>query len=225
MPAKKTKRIRSRGGLPPNKYLSDGQVKLLRQYLTRKVNGATLSGPWPVRPFINSMIVDLLLNSGLRAAELCDLQLRDLPGCHGKPIIDVRKGKGRIQRSIFISDALTERLKKFIRLHRRAAKPKSYLFVNELNFGRLSPASLRSKLRIIGDAAGLGRLNPHRFRHTYATHLYKSCQDLLFVSDQLGHKDPETTAIYAKTASDLRQKFANGFGRKKLLRIIEDEKQ
>jgi len=159
------------------------------------------------------MIVDLLLNSGLRAAELCDLQLRDLPGYHGKQIIDVRKGKGRIQRSIVISDALTERLKKFIKLHRRAAKPKSYLFVNELNFGRLSPASLRSKLRIIGSKkeSGLGRLNPHRFRHTYATHLYKSCQDLLFVGDQMGHKNPKTTAIYAKTASDLRQKFANSF--------------
>jgi len=208
---KKPKRIRSRGGLSPNKYLSDEQIKQLRSYLARKVNEAILCGRWPIRPFINAMIVDLLLNSGLRAAELCDLQLRDLPGYHGKSIIDVREGKGRIQRSIVISDVLTERLKKYIKLHRHAAKPKSYLFTNEQNRGRLSPASLRSKLRIIGFFANVGQLNPHRFRHTYATHLYKSCQDLVFVGDQLGHKNPKTTAIYAKIASDLRQKFANGF--------------
>ncbi|GAF97070.1 unnamed protein product, partial [marine sediment metagenome] len=82
------------------------------------------------RVVINQMIIDLLLNSGLRAEELCQLQIRDLPHYHGKLVIDVREGKGSVQRSVVISSALAKRIKLFIKHYRKAAKSKSPLFVN-----------------------------------------------------------------------------------------------
>ena len=192
----KNKRIKSRGGLPPNKYLSIAQVKKLRQYITEKAaNGKR-------RDAVSETVVDILLNAGLRAAEVCNLEMRDLPHFHGKQIIDVRQGKGCVQRSVEISSALVRRINKFVKEHRKNAKPKSPLFVSERDKKRIGYRSLYSKLVIIGRGSGVGRLTAHMLRHSYAMVFYKQTKDLLGLQQQLGHKDPQTTHIYAKTSSD-----------------------
>lgn len=146
------------------------------------------------------MIVDVLLNTGLRAGELCRLQMRDMPHCHGKLVINVRKGKGGIQRSVQISQKLTRRIERFVRDYRRNSKPRSPLFINEQ--GRpLSYESLRSKIKKIGTAVGLW-MTPHKLRHTYAMEYYKRYHDIFALQSQLGHKDPKTTMIYARTTSE-----------------------
>lgn len=195
---------KSRGGLAPNKYFSDEQVKQLREFIEAR---AKVGGH---RAVLNRIIIDVLLNSGLRAAELCSLQMRDLPHHHGKLIIDVRKGKGCVQRSVEISSALAKRIKRFIRKYRKGAKPRSFLFVNE-NGGQLSYRSLYSRLKIIGSAAGIGDLRAHMLRHTYATAFYNQTKDLLMLQDQLGHMDPQTTSIYARTAVNERRRLAEQF--------------
>jgi len=50
----------------------------------------------------------------------------------------------------------------------------------------------------------LGRLHPHTFRHTYATHLRGETGDLVFFADQPGHANLTTTAICSKTLKDWR---------------------
>lgn len=193
------KRIRSRGGLPPNKYLTKEQVRKLKKYCQTQACQAKERGNR--RAVINSMIIDLLLNSGLRAAELCELQMRDLPHVHGKFIIDVRRGKGSLRRPIKISPALAKRIKSFVKKYRRGAKPGSYLFVNE-NFGRLSYESLYSKLHIIGIRAGISQLSPHMCRHSYAMSWFRKYKDLSSLKQQMGHKSILVTNIYAETVSE-----------------------
>lgn len=41
------------------------------------------------------------------------------------------------------------------------------------------------------------RVNPHAFRHSYATNLLRSGTDIRTIQDQLGHTSVETTEIYA----------------------------
>ena len=55
-----------RGGLPPDKYLSDTQLKRLRRYVKDMADLARQRGS--ERAIIDELIVELLANTGLRAS-------------------------------------------------------------------------------------------------------------------------------------------------------------
>ena len=92
-----------------------------------------------------------------------------------------------------------ERIKRFVATFRNTAGPDEPLLLAESN-ERLGYQSVYERLVRIGEAAGLKvKLTPHVLRHSYAMALYAAEKDLLFVSRQLGHSSPQTTAIYART--------------------------
>ena len=201
-------RIKSRSGLPPDKFLTHDQVLQLKKH-----NGqlqASANKQIRRRAIINGMILDVMLNSALRASELCALQMRDVPHFHGKLILNVRRGKGCIQRSVEISSDLAKRIKQFAKRYRKNAQPRSPLFINERG-GPMSRECVYGKLRIIGKAAGIDNVHPHMLRHTYGYMHYNENKDLLYLADQMGHKDISTTAIYARTANEERRRIADKF--------------
>lgn len=65
----KRKRAEKRGGLAPYKYLSDTQLHKFRQYVKDKADLARIRGG--PRGVFDELIVELLVNTGLRASELC----------------------------------------------------------------------------------------------------------------------------------------------------------
>lgn len=111
-----------RGGLPPDKYLTDSQLRRLRKYVKDMADLARQRGS--TRAIIDELIVELLINTGLRASELCDLNIEDLPVSHGKDSILIRNGKGRVTRTIDIPQSLQKRLERFVKLYRKGARPK-----------------------------------------------------------------------------------------------------
>ena len=92
-------RRRRRGGsggktaLAPGDYLTSEQVQKILSCLRLRAESGTM------RSAVNLMIVEVFLYTGLRATELCGLQLRDLPRYHGKQSIYVAAefAKGRKQ--------------------------------------------------------------------------------------------------------------------------------
>jgi integrase len=200
MPKRKTTR---RGGLPPDKYLSDAQLKRLRQYVKDTADLARQRGS--IRAIIDELIVELLTNTGLRASELCDLNIGDLPMTHGKDSIWIRDGKGKVTRTVDIPDNLRKRLERFVRLYRKGAKPKDPLLVSTKG-KLLIYRSVYEKIKKLGKKSGIGKLHPHMLRHTYLTRLYNVEHDLRFVQDQAGHASPTTTTIYAKTNNKARKR-------------------
>lgn len=203
-----SKRIRSRSGLPPNKYLLREQVQQVKEHIEQLKSSPNKQVRR--RAVFNDFVVDVILNSALRASELCALQMRDLPHCHGKQIIDVRKGKGCVQRSVEISSGLAERIKQYARRYRKNAKPKSSLVINERGES-MKRNSINSKLRILGRASGIEKCHPHQLRHTYGYLHYNENKDLLYLADQMGHKSITTTAIYARTCNEERRRIAEKF--------------
>jgi len=85
---------KTRGGLAPDKYLSDIQLKKLRQYVKDMADLARQRGSQ--RAITDELIIELLANTGLRASELVALNIEDLPVSHGKPSVWIRNGKGRV---------------------------------------------------------------------------------------------------------------------------------
>ena len=203
MAKKKRGKKREKGGLSPDKYLSDAQLKKLRQHVRDKADIARMRAG--SRSVFDELIVELLVNTGLRASELCGLNIGDLPARHGKDCIWVRDGKGKVSRTVDIPDKLKKRLERFVKLYRKGARAKSALLVSERG-DRIIYRSIYAKIRRIGEQAGIGKLHPHMLRHTYLTRLYNIEKDLRFVQDQAGHASPTTTAIYAKTNNKARKR-------------------
>ena len=199
----KRQKSQNRGGLAPDKYLSEEQLKKLRQYVKDRADLARVRGS--SRAVIDELIIDLLVNTGLRASELCNLNLGDLPMCHGKDCIWVRDGKGKVSRTVDISEKLKKRLERFVKLYCKDTKPTSPMLISEQG-DRIIYRSIYSKIKRIGQQAGIGKLHPHMLRHTYLTRLYNVEKDLRFVQDQAGHASPTTTAIYAKTNNKARKR-------------------
>jgi integrase len=185
------------------------------------------------RSIVNRFIVLMLIYVGLRSEELLTLRIADTPYYHGKPVIDVKCGKGRVARPIIIPTWLSTVIKDFIKNHRPNAKPGSVLIASEKGFRTLwiSRVQCENKQRIrtkhqersariiyqclydrivrIGVEAGIGHLTPHMLRHTFGTRMYREGKDLLAVQDALGHVSPNTTMIYARTVPEDRQKQAD----------------
>ena len=201
MVTKKAKK--NRGGLTPDKYLSEAQLLKLRRHVKDKADLARMRGG--TRGVVDELIVELLINTGLRASELCSLNISDLPMKHGKDCIWVRDGKGNVSRTIDIAEKLTKRLGRFVKLYRKRARAESPLLVSERG-ERMIYRSIYSKIKRTGEQAGIGKLHPHMLRHTYLTRLYNIEKDLRFVQDQAGHASPTTTAIYAKTNNKARRR-------------------
>lgn len=198
----KTKK-KARGGLNPDKYLTSEQQQKLLSYVKAKADLSRARGS--KRAIIDELICLLLLQAGLRAGELCSLKLKDLPHHHGKTCVWVQNGKGGVSRVVEIPQKLAKNIRRFCKLCRKRAKPEDYLFVSSKG-KPICYMTIYQKIRRIGKQSGIGNLYPHMLRHTYATRLYGVERDLLFVSDQLGHSNVNTTQIYAKTDNEARRK-------------------
>lgn len=142
---------------------------------------------------VDRAMVELLLSSGLRCEELCNLRWRDIN--FNTKDISVIEGKGNKNR-VTMMDEIT---KKYLIEYRDSLDFTSeYVFAvkygNEIK-GRTTDSVWR-KLKTIGKIASVPEVHPHKFRHTFATTLYKRGLDVRMIQKLLGHSNINTTMIY-----------------------------
>jgi integrase/recombinase XerC len=139
---------------------------------------------------------ELLYSSGLRRAELIALDATD-----GR--LDLRQaevtvtGKGSKTRTVPIGAKAREALRTWLEVRNQLAHPnEKALFVGSRG-RRISAAVVGARLAAWGRASGLPeRVHPHMLRHSFATHVLQSSQDLRAVQEMLGHSSISTTQIY-----------------------------
>jgi len=139
-------------------------------------------------------ILELFYSSGLRLAELTDLNLGDVDLNDATVRVT---GKGNKDRIVpvgrFALKAIREWQKSRVQV---ADEDEPALFVSTRGT-RLSRRGVQSRVSYWAKHQGIDtRVYPHLFRHSFATHLLESSHDLRGVQELLGHANISTTQVY-----------------------------
>jgi integrase/recombinase XerD len=169
-------------------------------------------------------IIELLYGTGARVSEIVGIDINDFAqsDIDGNPITTLKlRGKGSKERIVplgsFAKSALDEylvRIRPNLLTKSKSARVETALFLNQRG-SRLSRQSAWQMISDAADATGLsGKVSPHVFRHSYATHLLDGGADIRVVQELLGHASVTTTQIYTLITIDkVREAYATAHPR------------
>ncbi len=169
-------------------------------------------------------IIELLYGTGARVSEIVGIDINDFSSgeVDANPITTLKlRGKGSKERIVplgsFAKSALDEylvRIRPNLLSKSKSARVETALFLNQRG-SRLSRQSAWQMISDAADATGLtGKVSPHVFRHSYATHLLDGGADIRVVQELLGHASVTTTQIYTLITIDkVREAYATAHPR------------
>ena len=147
----------------------------------------------------NLCLLRLMLNTGLRAAEVLDLKVKDVDWRSGKMM--VREGKGKKDRTLWIGAQDLGFLKKWLKL--KAQLPESEFLFTTRDGLRLLNRYLRIMVKRLARQAGIDKdVHPHMLRHSFATDLFRKTKNIRLIQKALGHAQITTTQIYTHIVDD-----------------------
>ncbi|CAB4674602.1 unannotated protein [freshwater metagenome] len=155
-------------------------------------------------------MIELLYSSGARVSELVGINLNDISimeSADGSVTTLKLRGKGSKERLVPLGSFATAAIDDYkVRLRpmlsAKNSKTNPALFLNSRG-GRITRQSAWTIVLKAADAVGLaGKVSPHVFRHSYATHLLDGGADIRVVQELLGHASVTTTQIYTLITID-----------------------
>lgn len=142
------------------------------------------------------LIVKLLLDTGMRVQELCDIQIGHLSIM--RKTIQIPHGKGDKFRVVHYGTRTGKLLWEYLEPRLGSAKPTETLFyMDDSNPRPMNRHAVGNMLKRLGVRAGVANVHPHRFRHTFATEYLRNGGQMIALKDILGHSDFEMVEHYA----------------------------
>lgn len=164
-------------------------------------------------------ILELLFSSGLRVSELCDLTLQKI---NIKERIMIIVGKGNKERRVPFSLNTQKTLLYYIENTRKEilvnskSNGSNYVFLNSKG-NKLTSRGVEYILESIAKKINTNMsLHPHKFRHTFATHLLNQGLDLRVIQELLGHSSLSSTQVYTHVSNQkMLEEYEKAFPRRK----------
>lgn len=157
-------------------------------------------------------MVDILYSSGIRVSELVSLRfhevdamLRAREGDVGHIVI---KGKGGRERLVLLSDIAMESVCAYLKVRKcfiaQGKTESRWLFPGPRYDNHISRQRVGQLLKLLALNAGVERdkISPHKFRHSFATHLLNNGSNIVFIQKMLGHVNLSTTQVYTHVARE-----------------------
>lgn len=170
---------RAKRALP--KYLTlDQSLELLQ----------SVDGPFAKRDYC---MLTLLLNCGLRRAEIAAINLGDISSDNTLRV----HGKGNKERVIYLNEACQNAIREYRKVRPvDGVKDKNALFLSK-NLERISLQGIHFIVKGYLTKIGLSDYSTHKLRHTAATLMYQRGNvDIRVLQEILGHENLGTTEIY-----------------------------
>jgi integrase/recombinase XerC len=160
-----------------------------------QVCGLLEAGASSVLEIRDVAMFELFYSSGLRLSELCALDLADVDLADRS--LRVLSGKGQKSRILPIGGKAATAIENWLsRRIQRAGISEAAVFTS-IHGTRLSQRSIELRLTQWCKKKGISEaVHPHMLRHSFASHLLESSQDLRAVQELLGHSSINTTQIY-----------------------------
>jgi len=172
------------------RYLTDEQVRKLRDEIERGVQETPLASHRRLTLLVRAAFY-LLWQGGMRMGEVEELRLEDLDLLAKR--LSVRDGKGRKDRTIYLTDTAIQTLVDYLAVRGEGSGDHVFLYRN----APLRKDLIRGRLKDAGARVGV-KVYPHRLRHTCATQLLNAGCRVTSIQRFLGHKDLSSTLIYAR---------------------------
>lgn len=149
----------------------------------------------------NTAILYLLLSTGIRAGELCNLCMSDINWQDGIITVRGKTGHGTVP----VDRRTLQILKRYITHSRKATIQNVFVYANR----PMTQNSLSHLIHRIGKRAGIDRpVHPHLMRHTFSTNFMEVNPDPFALKRILRHSTLDTSMRYVhNSTSSIRHKM------------------
>lgn len=145
----------------------------------------------------SKLLLQLIYAAGLRVSEVVSLKVSDFEfdENHGW----VRDGKGGKDRMFIYPENLGKELQRYVR---KRPIESIYLFPGSKG-QEMTTRNVQKILKTAVEKAAISKgITPHKLRHSFATHLLESGNDIRIIQELLGHSNLQTTQIYTHVAKE-----------------------
>lgn len=137
-------------------------------------------------------MIDLLASTGMRVGELVKLNIDDIDFTERECVVF---GKGNKERPVYFDARTKLHLSQY--LSERVDNEKALFVGLKQPYARLTINGVESRLKTIGEVAGVLKVYPHKFRRTMATTAIDKGMPVEQLQKLLGHERIDTTMQYA----------------------------
>jgi site-specific recombinase XerD len=141
--------------------------------------------------FKQQVLLTFIYVTGARLNEAIGVKIEDIDS--NRMQVRINKGKGAKDRFILIPQELIELLREYFKKY----KPKDYLFHGKTPGQPYSPRAVQLTMQQAKKAVRITKKASIRtLRNCYATHHLEGGTDLVYLQEQMGHKQLKTTIRY-----------------------------
>jgi integrase/recombinase XerD len=156
-------------------------------------------------------IIYVMLDSGVRASELCALTVGDLDLATGA--VTVHEGKGQKDRTTYIGAKTRKAVLRYFIKERGGTPPsREPLFMRqEDDGGHMEYDGLKQLMRRLRDASGV-KFSAHALRRTFAINSLRNGMNVYVLARLMGHADITVLRAYLEILAEDLQSAAAKFG-------------
>jgi site-specific recombinase XerD len=153
--------------------------------------------------FKQQVMLTFIYVTGARLNEAINVKIEDIDGSRMQ--IRINKGKGAKDRFILIPPTFIELLREYF----KKCRPKDFLFHGKVAGVPYSQRAVQLTMQQAKKAVNITKKSSIRtLRNCYATHHLEGGTDLVFLQEQMGHKNLRTTIRYIGLCVE-RQRYIN----------------